>query len=499
MRPVSANWAILSNPQHEHPSRVSYVNQTSQMDRSDRLYADAVRFLLDRVNYEKTTNQPYNQRTYRLARMERLLEILGNPQRSAPIVHVAGSKGKGSTSWLIAEAARAAGYRVGLYTSPHLVHLEERFVLNGQAIDPVQLCHAVDAVRAAAAPKNFPDSEGPTFFELTTAMAWLIFREAKTDLNVMEVGLGGRLDSTNVCESLISVITSISFDHQAQLGNTITEIATEKAGIIKPNQHTIAGARHPDARQVIRAKSKEQNSQLWELERDFDCLSLSPAASDQPNDLAEAPSWSMEYLSPLNIPSIMPLSNLPVGMPGRHQADNGAIAIACCQKLNELGWKIPESAIRSSLRHTQVPCRIQQIRNEPKLIIDTAHNVASISSLTTTLKETFGSRRTCFVFSCSKDKEYEAMLEILLGAANQIVLTQYTTNPRFVPLEQLESIAASMKHRFQNVEVFSAPNPTEALHYAINTSTPKDLIVCTGSFFLAAEYYANLKSLSQSE
>jgi dihydrofolate synthase/folylpolyglutamate synthase len=496
MRPVSAHKATFENPQHELPDQVSNVNQTSQMDRSDRNYADAVRFLLDRVNFEKTTNQPYNQRTYRLARMERLLELLGNPQDSAPIVHVAGSKGKGSTAWLIAESARAAGYQVGLYTSPHLVHLEERFVVNGTAITPEMLCYAVDAVRTAATPENFADSEGPTFFELTTAIAWLIFREAKTDLNVIEVGLGGRLDSTNVCKSLISVITSISFDHQAQLGNTISAIATEKAGIIKPSQHTIAGARHPDARQVIRATALERESQLWELGRDFDCLSNPPYEYATPENANASPQWGMDYLSLFNTAGIEPLSKIHIGMPGRHQSDNGAIAIACCQKLNQLGWSIPESSIRSSLRNTQVPCRIQRIRSLPTLILDTAHNVASISSLTTTLQETYGSRRKCYVFSCSKDKEYEAMLEILMRSADRIVLTQYTTNPRFVPLEVLETVAQTMKSRFPNVEVLSAPYPEEAINYALKTSKPDDVIVCTGSFFLAAEYYANLQKLT---
>ncbi|MFN7877704.1 MAG: bifunctional folylpolyglutamate synthase/dihydrofolate synthase [Pirellula sp.] len=467
------------------------------MDRSDRKYADAVRFLLDRVNFEKTTNQPYNQRTYRLARMERLLDLLGNPQESAPIVHVAGSKGKGSTAWLIAESARAAGYKVGLYTSPHLVHLEERFVVNGTAITPEMLSNAVDAVRSAATPENFVDSEGPTFFELTTAIAWLVFREAKTDLNVIEVGLGGRLDSTNVCQSLISVITSISFDHQAQLGHTIAAIATEKAGIIKPNQHTIAGARHPDARQVIRATALERQSQLWELGRDFDCFSNPPSHPTPLENATESPNWGLEYLSLFNTQGIEPLSKIHIGMPGRHQSDNGAIAIACCQKLNQLGWSIPESAIRSSLRNTQVPCRIQTIRSQPTLILDTAHNVASISSLTTTLQETYGARRKCFVFSCSKDKEYEAMLEILMKSADRIVLTQYTTNPRYVPLEVLETVTLSMKHRFPNVEVLSAPIPDEALDYAMKTCPTSELIVCTGSFFLAAEYYANIKKLTE--
>jgi dihydrofolate synthase/folylpolyglutamate synthase len=203
----------------------------------------------------------------------------------------------------------------------------------------------------------------------------------------------------------------------------------------------------------------------------------------------------MEYLSLFNTPGIQPLSKIHIGMPGRHQSDNGAIAIATCQKLNELGWSIQESAILSALKKTQVPCRIQKVRTNPTLILDTAHNVASVSSLTTTLQETFGSRRKCYVFSCSKDKEYEAMLELLMGSANQIVLTQYTTNPRFVPLELLESVSQSMKHRFPNVDVFSAPSPDEALNYAIKTSNPNDLIVCTGSFFLAAEYYANLPKL----
>jgi dihydrofolate synthase/folylpolyglutamate synthase len=467
------------------------------MDRTDPQYVEAVRFLLDRVNFEKNTNQPYNQRTYRLARMERLLELLGNPQNAAPIVHVAGSKGKGSVSWLVAESARAAGYKVGLYTSPHLVHLEERFVINGQAISPETLCSAVEAVRAAADPENFPDSEGPTFFELTTAMAWILFREAKTDLNVIEVGLGGRLDSTNVCQSLVSVITSISFDHQAQLGRTIAEIAGEKAGIIKPNLHTIAGARHPDARQVIRAKAIEKQGQIWELGRDFDCISISPQESLQNATTCKAKestpdSWQMEYLSLVHTDGIQSLSKIKVGMLGRHQADNGAIAIACCQKLNQLGWNIPESAMRTAIERTRVPCRIQQVSHSPKLILDTAHNVASISSLVSTLKETFGPIRTSYVFSCSKDKEYDAMLELLMGGADELVLTQYTTNPRYVPLELLESVARSMSPRFPNVKILSSANPADALKHAISNATPEDLVVCTGSFFLAAEYYAEM-------
>jgi dihydrofolate synthase / folylpolyglutamate synthase len=446
------------------------------MDRSDLPYSDAVRFLLDRINYEKSSNRPYNQQNYKLARMEALLARLGNPQLAAPVVHVAGSKGKGSVSWFIAEAARHAGYRVGLYTSPHLEFLEERFIFNGATITPKELVEAVETLQSALHPGCLGDHGEPTFFELTTAIAWMLFQARKTQLNVMEVGLGGRLDSTNVCDSTLSVITSINFDHQAQLGNTIALIAREKAGIIKPNRSVICGARHLDAKGVVREVAHEKKSSLWEIGREFDCLGTPPSQSSSGKNQLQYHSWSPTA-------GVSPMKDVDLRMLGNHQADNGAIAIAACQKLTTLGLKIPEASIRHSLETVQVPCRVQVFKDKPTVILDTAHNVASIQSLIETLKSSFAPSRRTVLFACSKDKEYEAMLELLMGYANRLILTQYESNPRFVPVERLESLAKEMHPRFPKVELFFAPRPAIALSYAVKGLEASDLLAPVPSFW----------------
>ncbi len=458
------------------------------MDRSHPEYAEAVRFLYDRINYEKTKAPKYDQKNYPLARMEKLLEVLGNPQKAAPIIHVAGTKGKGSVSWFISEILRDEGYKVGLYTSPHLEHIEERFCIQGLPIQPVELIDAVGNLRESLRTWDELRFGAPTFFELTTAIAWSLFQKARTDFNVIEVGLGGRLDSTNVCESLIAIITSISFDHQAQLGNTIPEIAREKAGIIKPGVEVIHGVRDPVASKVIEEIANSKGCKIWRIGKEFDPRATQPYAGDTRTATPKDSSCQLfDYTSPAGQPGIIPYSNLSLRMLGEHQIDNGGIAIAACQKLTELGTSIGEEAIRKGLRETQVSSRIEVVQTSPTVVLDAAHNVASTIALIKTLKERFDARKRTIVFASSKDKDYPAMLQLHLQYADRLILTQFKNNPRFTPVEILEETARNLATGYPSVEILSVADAEQGTDFVLERAQFDELICFTGSFFLSVE------------
>ena len=455
------------------------------MDRIDPRYTDAVRYLYDRINYEKSSDRPYNRQTYRLSRMEHFLNELGSPQLKAPVIHVAGTKGKGSVSWLLAEAFRRSGMRVGLYTSPHLMHLEERFVVDGQPCSPQELVEQIDALQQADRKTTDSEHGQPTFFEMTTALAWSLFAARETDVNVIEVGLGGRLDSTNICQSSLAIITSISFDHQQQLGNTISLIAGEKAGIIKKNVPVISGARHPEAAEVIDATSRALGCQLWQIGQDFDSTRCPQGLPDAVHSEPVRRHFSFQAMN--TELSESGFSDIPLRMAGKHQGENAAIAIAAWQRLQKLGWKIDNKAILDSLAETQISCRIEQVASQPTVVIDTAHNVASIEALINALDEHYSPAKRTIVFACSKDKEVSKMVLQLLHAFDRLILTQFQNNPRVVMLENLEVIAKEHQSHFPHVEILSAPSSDVALRHAIESAVDQELICVAGSFFLAAE------------
>lgn len=501
------------------------------MDRLHSEYVEASRFLYNRINYEKSNDRPYNHQNYRLARMEKLMLQVGSPQLDVPVIHVAGTKGKGSVCWQIAGILERAGYKVGLFTSPHLEFLEERFVINGHIADPQDVVDAVAQLKEGLANWDEATLGTPTFFELTTAIAWLIFKKHRTQVNVVEVGMGGRLDSTNVCQSLLSVITPISFDHVEQLGNTIELIAAEKAGIIKPNSHVICGANHPDAKKVIRRVAEELNCDLWMVDEDFhveasvaqvcavevcgveptasesvanqgetsgkellnidmaqqvvrpfyDFVASSPASKElsagwRVNERSDEENRMIGAWSEASISNQFPKSGLKsiprfqVRMLGRHQAENASISIAVAQKLVSLGWKISEEDIRKTLAHTQVPSRIEILNESPMVILDAAHNVASMTALVSSIQESVKPSRLTFVFASSKDKDYSAMLDIMMPVADGIILTQFGTNPRHLQLEALERAAEERRDMYPDLKLYSAPTIQDAARFALKQS-----------------------------
>ncbi len=458
------------------------------MDRLDPKYINAIRFLYERINYEKTIDRPYDQRSYRLARMQYLLQELGNPHLAAPVVHVAGTKGKGSTSWLIAETLRRSGLRVGLYTSPHLIHLEERFLVDSLPCVPSELARHIESLKLAEDATAKTPHGAPTFFEMTTALAWTLFAARKTDVNVIEVGLGGRLDSTNVCQSALAIITSISFDHQQQLGNTISLIASEKAGIIKSSVPVISGARHPEAQSVIRTRCHEMNSDLWEIGTDFESeIRTQTLWNDSSTTDLNGVASRMDFIPKSSKLQAADFPDIALRMAGKHQADNAAIAIAAWARLNADGWSLPRSAVQTAIAETQLSCRIELVSKQPDIIIDTSHNVASIGALIDALNDHFAPAKKTIVFACSKDKEYEKMLDQILAVADRLILTQFRNNPRSVPVERLEELAKEKVISNRSVEILSAPSSNIGVEHARKTAVPNELICITGSFFLAAE------------
>ncbi|MDZ4783047.1 MAG: folylpolyglutamate synthase/dihydrofolate synthase family protein [Planctomycetia bacterium] len=463
---------------------------------SDGAREQALQFLLGRIDFERFVVTPYSERRLKLARMRELLARLGNPQDTLPIVHVAGSKGKGSTAAMIAGMLTAAGYRTGLYCSPHLHRIEERFTVDGLPCEGNELAELVDMLRPAvaamdAAAEGDPDETGPTFFELTTAIALLLFVRRGAAAAVLEVGLGGRLDSTNVCQPRVAVITSISFDHTRQLGKTLDAIAREKAGIIKPGVPTVSGVRSEAARRVIQEIAAERGSPLLEVDRDFR-FTYRAGAKQRAGEVDRAALLGRIDFQIDRPPFEYRLDDVSIGLLGQHQATNAAVALTSLAVLRSEGWHILDDAQRRGLASLRWPARVEVWSDRPTVIIDAAHNLASAEALVATLNECFQSRRRLLVFATTLDKDVAGMLRVLLPEFDHIYFTRYSNNPRGVPIETLEALANE-----QGATNFApCATPEQAWRLASDAAGADSLICVTGSFFIAAEVRAMLVASS---
>ncbi len=479
-------------------------------------YEQASRYLFERINYEKVGQRSYSQKNFRLARMHKLLEGLGNPHRKYPIIHIAGTKGKGSVAWLLAEAFRISGKRTGLYTSPHLTKLEERFCVDGQPCTPDQLVKCINTIHPVAEKLALGGDGQCTFFELTTAVGFLLFADCNVDVAVIEVGLGGRLDSTNVCTPVVSVITSISFDHQAQLGDTIPAIAGEKAGIIKPTIPVVSGVLNPEAIPVIARKAAECGSEIRQAGKDFRGTQTTTATATFKDGKNSIRHQRITYEKLGDWEATKERSNLLMRMHGKHQVQNAATAIAAMDMFcSRMGWPIDEAALHNSLATTQVPARMQLMLESPDVILDSAHNVASIEALLNSLDEIYprsgeDKRDRTIIFAASSDKDYEKLLDMLILSTDTLIITQYFNNPRGVESQKLFELAE--KARFQRLaqqvpsltkaeglttrpvaDLHRARTPQEAYQLAKRICKTSGVICITGSFFLAAELVPHLQ------
>ena len=449
-------------------------------------YDLTIRWLYERINYEKTGHAPYSDANYRLDRMRRLLAELDDPHLAAPVIHIAGTKGKGSTASLISQMLTAAGFRTGLYTSPHLLRLEERFQVNNTPCTREQLIELVESTREAADRVEAAGAGKVTFFELTTAVAFLHFARQNTQAIVLEVGLGGRLDSTNVCQPTLCVITTIGLDHQAQLGNTIASIAGEKAGIIKPGIPVVSSARHPDAQRVIDDIANQRDAPLRLIERNFSG-SWSPILNASQSMTSEASRARVEFI-PLYAPSFLGRSHWQLSMLGQHHLDNLSAALTCIDWLVEMGWNIPKAPLPAAVQGTCVAGRLQIVGQSPTRLIDTAHNADSIAATLSALDSHFPGRNKCLILATSRDKDIEAILKWVLPGCQRLILTQYHNNPRGLPLNNLVEEAQKLASQLAAPPILTeAATPAQAWQLAQQITPPQDLICATGSFFLAAE------------
>lgn len=390
----------------------------------------------------------------------RLLDHFGNPQLKTPTIHIAGTNGKGSTAAFVESILRASGYRVGLFTSPHILDFRERIQINRQLIEPDELVHWIAVLKQASEDLNIPS----TFFELGTVMALLHFDRQKTDWNIMEVGMGGRLDSTNLCQGQVCIITSISRDHESSLGTRLSQIAQEKAAIIKHPCTVICGPQEKEVIQVIQDRSQAHEASLLLQGQDFQVDIQSLSLQGQVFDFNGPEIW---------------YKGLEIALTGRHQSVNAGLAVAACTALADPS--ITEQTIRAGLKSAEWPGRLEIYCTSPTLILDCAHNLDSFKKLILSLSELFPHTRKIWVLGIMKDKPLAEITTIISDHADHIVVTQ-PENERSASPEQIRKAFANFTKPIDLAEKIPS-----ALDRAYQIANPDDLIVVTGSLFTVAE------------
>lgn len=422
-------------------------------------YPEVTQYLESFVNYEKAESYPYKE-SIKLERIKGFLDTIGNPQDALPIIHVAGSKGKGSTCAFIAYILREAGFKTGLYTSPHLINFRERIrVLSPKSpshrvtkppddfegmISKPDLVRLVRKLKPSIGRYNKASKYGSlTFFEAYTAMAFVYFKDNDVDFAVLETGLGGRLDATNVSNPLVSVITPISYEHTDKLGNTLAEIASEKAGIIKNSSQltVISAPQDKEAAEVIRKKCKESGVRLFEVKKP---------------------------------------SGFKIRLPGQHQRINAAVAIATIKALAAYNIRVSQAAVKKGLFKTCWPGRCEVVSKNPYIVLDGAQNKASAQALRKTIRENFRYNRLILVLGISSDKDIPGICSVLCNLAGEVILTR-ADNPRAASPEVLSNYFLDRPRRI-------TASVSEAKKLSGKLARKKDLILVTGSLFVVGEF-----------
>jgi dihydrofolate synthase/folylpolyglutamate synthase len=435
-------------------------------------YEEALHFWFDRVNFEQKSPLVGD---LKLGRMRQLLRLLDNPHQRLRIVHIAGSKGKGSTSAMLGSVLEAAGYRVGLFTSPHLVAVEERIQVNQQPISPAELAALMQDIKSAT-PADF--QRELTFFEIATAAGFLHFVHRRCHFAIVEVGLGGRFDSTNVCQPMLAIITSISFDHTQILGNTLAKIAFEKAGIIKPGIPVISGVQATEPRQVILDACRQRGAPLCQIDEDFTCTHEAALID------AEHERWPKMQVTMKHVRR----SALTLGLIGAHQAHNAAIAVAAVEEMRRQGVAIEERALAEGLAEVRWPARLEIMSRRPLVLLDCAHNVASARALVDALRTSFPlprpeQARRILIFGGNQDKDLAGILELLCPEFDIIYLTGIRNSQRCAPPDELAALVPAATRGMCVIQ----PSASDAWRQARAQARPGDLICITGSVFLAGE------------
>jgi dihydrofolate synthase/folylpolyglutamate synthase len=443
-------------------------------------YQDALDYIYGFTDYEKKISTLYGPEHFDLARVERLLARLDSPHQRFRSIHIAGTKGKGSVAAMSESILRAAGYRTSLYTSPHLHTLRERIQVDGRLIPEEAVISLTERLQPLAS-----QVKGITTFEIITALGFLYFAEQGVEFAVLEVGMGGRLDATNVVNPLVAAITSISYDHTHILGETLPQIAREKAGIIKHKALVVSAPQTPEAMAVIEEACAERAAELTVIGQDWTWQAGEANLEGQ---------WFRVSGSEFRVSS----REFWIPLLGRHQLDNAAVAIAVMEKLRQRGVSVPETSIREGLRQVRWPGRLEILGQRPFLVVDCAHNADSARKLKAALEELFTYRRLILIFGASSDKDIEGMMRELVPLADQIIVTQ-ARHPRAAEAGALRKRALALKPGGAHMVSGSV---AEALRLALGVASPHDLICATGSVFVVAEAreaWAELQGLEMPE
>jgi len=432
-------------------------------------YESAVHNLLE-LGHELGSNRKFD-----LAHMRRLAEALANPQRKLQSVLIAGTNGKGSTAATLASIVQAASYRTGLYTSPHLLRVNERIQINQEPISDAEFAVIYDRVERCAQElvERGELPWHPSFFEMLTAMAFEYFASAGVELAVLEVGLGGRLDATNIVDPFISVITDIDFDHQNFLGNTLPEIAHEKAGILRPKGTVVLLPQHPTVNETLGKEIMDRDAHAVSAVKHMP--SLTPGA-----DHISAGAIGNEFV--LTVMGKEIRVNFPLA--GRHQLRNLALAITAAEELNSFGFHISASDIEQGVRSTQWPARFQVIpaaEGFPEVVLDVAHNPAGAWALRSALSTFYEGRSLTFIFGAMRDKAITEIADIIFPLADCVIAT-HADNPRAASPQQIAELGSHAQ-----TEILQASSVPEALERARARAGSKGVIVITGSIYIVGE------------
>jgi len=423
----------------------------------------AVDYILSFADYER---MPRSAVVFDLRRIELLLGGMGSPQYAAKSVHIAGTKGKGSTAAMIASILTRSGYRTGLYTSPHLLSIRERIQVDGQCIPEDVFARLAAAIKPEAQAVNASSGLGQlTTFELLTALAFLHFREQAVDFQVVETGLGGRLDATNVVRPEVCVITSVSYDHMDVLGDTLASIAKEKAGVIKTGSVAVTSPQAPEAMAVIEAVCREKGVRLVEVGREV--------------------TWQRETHGPdgqsFKLKGLSKDYDLSIPLLGAHQLENAATAVAVAEVLAERGAGITGEHIAAGLAQVQWPGRMQVLHRKPWFVVDGAHNSDSSRKLVAALREYFVYDKAVLIFGASSDKNVAGMVDELASFPDMVIVT-HSHHPRALDTQRIIGEFAR-----KGVVREMAESVPAAIERALSLAGPDDLVCATGSLFIVAE------------
>jgi len=465
-----------NNRSKSRPGAKKNASRSSSQKRSSRSashgitnYTTALKWLFSHVDHERQRRVRYNERNFNLDRMRRLLDALGNPQQHLKAVQIAGSKGKGSACAMLSSMLRHCGYSVGLYTSPHLIDLRERITIDDHLISYADTAELFKEIAEAEASMG---DEGLTFFDIMTAAAVKYFADQAVDIAVLETGLGGRLDCTTAVDPLVIGITAISYDHMNLLGSDLASIAREKAGVFKPDTPAISVQQHPEASQVLQEVAEEVGTPL---KFTHDHLEFSYRF--------EANRELGPHTRVCLTTSDSRFEHLAVPLKGEHQAHNCGLALGMLDKLKSFGFYLREDQVIDGLAKTRVDGRMEQVWNEPRVIIDGAHNASSLQALIKALGAHISYDSLVLIFGCGSDKDVDGMLKQVALGADKVIFTRAKQNPRAYEPEEL----IAKFHEVSAKMAQTAPSLDQALKLAARAVSREDLIVVTGSFYLVGE------------